>query len=304
MLLLDDILADLQLLEEIDQLCIDAARSLVSNRWLTKQIDDGQFNLENFRLYNQRIGGGILAPQEKCKLLGRGLQKLSKASRSMLDDGSTVQEIYVHLQSELYKHVWKYHLCLCDEEDQAKPYFDRLDDDDDHDKDEVVVRLDRCRLACDCDNRKDAEQVAAARHPHLSGNSLRHDCCSTNALVADLNAVGQLKGFAVSWQGFALHDTSKPFVSHWQLMQVVRNVFDSFDAQLVSRAFAVPLEVCESFKKDLAARRREVNLLLATIMQGLSKEACEALQSGKSFADVEERWQAEIERRNIELGHF
>lgn len=291
MLPLEDILADLQLLEEIDQLCIDAARSLVSNRWLTKQIDDGQFNLENFRLYNQRIGGGILAPQEKCRLLGRGLQKLSKASRDMLDDGSTVQEIYVHLQSELYRHVWKYHLCLCDEEDHAKPYFDRLDDDDNNQgEDEVVVRL-----AHDYDDRNGA---AAGRRKDAPKN------CSSKVLEMDLNAVAQLKCFSVSWQGFDLHDASKPFASHSQLMQVVRNIFDSFDAPRVSRALGVPLEVCESFRKDIAARRRHTALMLAGIMQHLSREACEALRSGNSFSDVEDAWQAEIEWRNAELGHF
>lgn len=272
---MEEILSDLQHLEEADQLCIEAARSLLSNRWLVQQVDDGSFDLENYKLYSKGMGAATLEPQERCRALAAGLQNLSKRSRDMLDDGSTVHEIYMHLQTELYKDVWRYHLCLCEE---AKPYFDRLE--------EKHVLGNKKAAAIPCKERID-----------FTG-------CSTKALATDLDAINQLKLFVVSSEGFALHDASKPFTSHPHLMQTVRNVFECFDPHLVSRAFSVPDAVCARFHKNLLEMRRRQHLLLADIMVHLSKEAAGALRVGKSFVEVEDLWCAEVERRNVELGHF
>lgn len=272
---MEEILSDLQHLEEADQLCIDAARSLSSNRWLVDQIDGGSFDLEKYKLYNKRMGDARLEPQERCRALAAGLQKLSKKSRDMLDDRSTVHEIYMQLQTELYRDVWRYHLCLCEEAEGAKPYFDRLDE-------------------------KQCFKLSAA----ACKESVDFTACSTKALAADLNAISQLKLFVVSSDGFVLHDASKPFTSHFHLMQTVGNVFSCFDPHLVSRAFSVPDEVCAKVHKNLPEMRRKQHLLLADILVQLSKEAAGALKGGKSFGDVEDLWCAEIERRNVELVHF
>lgn len=273
---MNEILSDLKLLEEADQLCIAAATSLTSNQWLLDQIDSRSFDIEKYKLYSRKMGGARLQPQEKCKALDAGLQKLSKRSRDMLDDGSTVQEIYFSLQTELYRNVWRYHLCLCEDEEGAKPYFDRLDE-------QQTMSL----------KKKVTSHVTAS---NFIG-------CSTKALFADLQAICQLKTFVVSSNGFALHDASNGFTSHTHLMQTVKNIFDCFDPFRVSREFSVPDEVCAQFHKNLPEMRRAQNLLLADILDQLSEQASGALKKS-SFSEVENLWFTEIERRNVELEHF
>lgn len=284
---MEEILADLQLLEEADQLCLEAAQSLASNAWLTKQIDDGQFNLENFRLYNARMGGAKLEPQEKCRSLEEALQRLSKTSLGLLDDGSTVDEIYRHLQTEMYRHVWRYHLCMC--KDGAKPYFDRLP---------AVVGEGQIQ-PIPFDKKIMCKSVPSRK---CSTDVLQN--CSTSALVKDLSAIYDLRTFVISVDGFALHDAKNEFASHAQLVHTFRNIFDSFDPFIVSRAFSVPDEVCAKVQKNLMAVHRNQHLLLAGILQTLSEEAAAALRSGRTFEDVEGEWNAEIARRNFELAHF
>ena len=375
---LQDILSDLQLLEEADQLCIDAARSLLSNAWLTKKLDDGSFDLQRYMEYNARMGRARLEPQDRCRKLDEALQKLSARSLDMLDDGSTVHEMYAHLQTELYRHVWQYHLRMC--EGQAKPYFDRSDDCSDaaagpasrdrhgnatavqdprENKDascndtrlfsaatttKSLVQRDLCetgdvicnsgrlcsaattttksRVQRDLRGTRDAGcnaaglcSAATTTTKSLVQRDLRgtrdagcNDAglCSaatttTKSLMQDLRAIHELKTFVVSVDGFALHDASKPFVSHGQLMHVLRNIFDSFDPALVSRAFSVPEEVCAKVQRNLREVKRNQHLLLANILQDLSSEAADALRSGSSFEDVECAWNHEIERRNAEL---
>ena len=288
---MDAILSDLRLLEDADQLCIRAAKSLISNTWLVKQIDCGSFDLDKYREYNARMGGARLEPLERCKALEEGLSRLSKTSRDMLDDGSTVAEIYSHLQTELYKQVWRYHLCMC--EDGAKPYFDRLAEDEAINK-KQQRREDGARPYFD----RLAEDEVINKKQQQCLRSIK-----TTSLVSDLEAIGKLKAFTISSSGFPLHDASKPFTSHGQLVHTFRNVFDSFDSSSVSRAFSVPQEVCVEFQAQLSQKRGEHNLLLAGILDELTVGAAAALRCGTSFAEVEETWHAEIERRNVGLMH-
>lgn len=72
---MEDIIQDLQLLEEADQLCIIAARAPPHES------------------------------KQRCQELENCLQKLSVRARGMLDSGSTVNDVYVHQQAQLYKLV-------------------------------------------------------------------------------------------------------------------------------------------------------------------------------------------------------
>lgn len=256
---MDAILHDLEVLEEADQLCIMAARSLGEHPWITKQIDAGDFDMAKFSQYNQRMGGAKFQPQEKCHALEECLGKLSRESLDRLDDGCTVNEIYVSLQNELYKHVWRYHLCLSLGA-STKPYFDRAD-----------------------------VGTAASR---------ASPACQTKDLLKDIQCIQRLRCLSVQFSGCTMHDPKKTFGSYQDLLHFTDNVFASFDAGHASKAFVLDLEVCSRFASELRTVKRAYHVQLAEIVCTMSKEALEHLKAGVTFDALGDLWHEEIHRRN------
>lgn len=287
---MEDILGDLELLENADQLCVEAARSLLEHGWLTKQVDAGDFDMAKFSEYNRRMGGARLQPQERCRSLEECLGKLSRRSKDMLDDGCTVNEIYLMLQNELYRQVWRYHLALAEDDEEnssssRKPYFDRVEEE----------TRDQRQLLLGCAGQK---RMAAT-----TAGAGQKTATTTMGLLKDLAAVQRMRVMAVTSPkgGEVMHEPGKKFRSYQELVQFTTNVFESFDASMVSRAFGVDEGMCKEFGRNLLGMRQGYHAKLAEVLCGMSGEGLEELRRGRPFDELEAEWHAEIERRNREL---